>query len=122
MSQNTKFLWYFFFFSGAQGASGGVSTAESPKEVDEISNAETEAKEPSQKMQFCEIQWQKVTELMKTRKSKKKLSLSSEKSPDEKLTPGKSPEDMPSPLGQFVTAKKIFNKNSDSSPVQVWNR
>lgn len=41
-----------FLFSGGQG---GTSNADSPKDVDEVSNTDTDTRE-NQKLPFCEIQ------------------------------------------------------------------
>lgn len=98
-------------FSGGQG---GTSNAESPK-GDDVSNADTDTKD-SQKLPFCEIQWQKVTEFVKTRKVK----TPDEKPVKEKVRWSYSPEDGPRCTTEpFVCKKK--DKKTAQSPVQVWN-
>lgn len=79
---------------------GGTSNAESPK--DDISNADTDAKD-SQKLPFCEIQWQKVSEFVKTRKSK----TPDEKPVKEKVRWSYSPEEGPKCTTEpFISKKK----------------
>lgn len=95
----------------SSGAQGGTSNAESPKD-DELSNADADAKD-GQKLPFCEIQWQRVTEFVKTRKIK---------TPDEKPTKEKvrwsySPEEGPKCTTETFLSKK---KDKKTSPVQVW--
>lgn len=94
-------------FSGGQG---GTSNAESPKD-DEVSNTEAEAKD-TQKLPFCEIQWQKVTEFVKTRKIK---------TPEEKTKVrwSYSPEEGPKCTTETFLSKK---KDKKMSPVQVWEQ
>lgn len=105
------------------GGQGGTSNADSPKDVDEVSNTDTDTRE-NQKLPFCEIQWQKVTEFMKTRKLK---------SPDDKLakkgildekrklsiTPEECPKGRGADLLHMTVSRK--DKRKDSSPVPVWN-
>lgn len=98
---------------------GGNSNAESPKDVDEVSNTDTDTRE-NQKLPFCEIQWQKVTEFVRTRKIK---------SPDEKLSKKSilddrrklsiTPEEIPKRGGDFYFVNRK-DKRKDSSPVPVW--
>lgn len=99
-------------FSGGQG---GTSNAESPKE-DEYSNTEMETKD-TQKLPFCEIQWQKVTEFVKTRK----IKTPDEKPVKEKVRWSYSPDEGPKCTTEpFLTKRK--EKKPATSPVQVWNR
>lgn len=97
------------FCSGGQG---GASNADSPK-YDELSNTELEAKD-TQKLPFCEIQWQKVTEFVKTRK----IKTPDEKPVKEKVKWSYSPDEGPKCTTEtFLTKKK--DKKTAASPVQV---
>lgn len=92
---------------------GGTSNAESPK--DDVSTADTETKD-SQKFPFCEIQWQKVSEFVKTRKSK----TPDEKPIKEKVRWSYSPEE-----GPKCTTEPFVSKKKDKkavTPVNVWDR
>lgn len=106
-----------YFFSGGQG---GTSNAESPKD-DEYSNTEMESKD-SQKMPFCEIQWQKVSEFVKTRK----IKTPDEKPLKEKVRWSYSPDEGPKCTYEpFLTGSggsKKREKKTAASPVQVWDK
>lgn len=113
-------------FSG--GGQGGTSNAESPKE-DEFSIADTEAAsaatnkdQSSQKLPFCEIQWQKVTEFVKTRRNAKSPDAPTYK---EKVRWSYSPDEGPKCTTEtFLLAPNKTSKGSkkSTSPVQVWDR
>ena len=94
---------------------GGTSNTESPKE-DDVSNADTETKD-SQKLPFCEIQWQKVTEFVKTRK----IKTPEEKPYKEKVRWSYSPDEGPKCTTETFSTKKK-DKKTAHSPVQVWNK
>lgn len=93
------------------GGQGGTSNADSPKD-DELSNTEADTKD-SQKLPFCEIQWQKVTEFVKTRK----IKTPDEKPVKEKVRWSYSPEEGPKCTTETFVSKK---KEKKTSPVQVW--
>lgn len=97
--------------------SGNQGGTESPKGADDASNTDTDTKD-SQKLPFCEIQWQKGAEFGKTRKTK---------TPDEPLLMKKekvrwsySPEEGPKCTTETFVYKKKDKKAQ--SPVQVWKR
>lgn len=99
------------------GAQGGTSNADSPKGEDAISSADTDTKD-SQKLPFCEIQWQKVSEFVKTRKLK---TPEQEKPIKEKVRWSYSPEEGPRCTTEPLPSKKK-DKKVVHSPVQVWNK
>lgn len=111
---SSSIIWMFIVVS-CSGNQGGTSNADSPK-GDDVSNTDTETKD-SQKLPFCEIQWQKVTEFVKTRK----IKTPDEKPVKEKVRWSYSPEDGPKCTTEpFVCKKK--DKKTVHSPVQVWKR